>query len=52
MRCPLQSKFEAALTAILLRAVHRFLSTFKLKAIVIQWKNQQVMNCPQLQLSA
>ncbi|XP_003382248.1 conserved hypothetical protein [Trichinella spiralis] len=22
------------------------------RAIVIQWKNQQVMNCPQLQLSA
>ncbi|KRX36954.1 hypothetical protein T05_16372 [Trichinella murrelli] len=46
------SEFEAALTAILFRAVHRFLSAFKLKAIVIQWKNQQVMNCPQLQLSA
>ncbi|KRY08132.1 hypothetical protein T12_13492 [Trichinella patagoniensis] len=29
MRCPLQSEFEAALTAILLRAVHRFLSAFK-----------------------
>ncbi|KRX82287.1 hypothetical protein T12_8137 [Trichinella patagoniensis] len=29
MRCPLQSEFEAALTAILFRAVHRFLSAFK-----------------------
>ncbi|KRY05201.1 hypothetical protein T12_3914 [Trichinella patagoniensis] len=29
MRCPLQSEFEAALTAILLRAVFRFLFAFK-----------------------
>ncbi|KRY08508.1 hypothetical protein T01_8006 [Trichinella spiralis] len=30
MRCPLQSEFEAALTAILLRAVLRFLFAFKM----------------------
>ncbi|KRY85900.1 hypothetical protein T11_181 [Trichinella zimbabwensis] len=33
MRCPLQSEFEAALTALLLGAVHRFLSAFKLAII-------------------
>ncbi|KRX35520.1 hypothetical protein T05_3369 [Trichinella murrelli] len=32
--------------------INYILASNYLKAIVIQWKNQQVMNCPQLQLSA
>ncbi|KRY04073.1 hypothetical protein T12_6626 [Trichinella patagoniensis] len=31
MRCPLQSEFEAALSAFVLGAVHRFLSAFELQ---------------------
>ncbi|KRY42167.1 hypothetical protein T03_10013 [Trichinella britovi] len=54
MRCPLQSEFEAALTAFLLGAVHRYFPLSKnfsdeqLRAIEVQRENLQLINCPQL----